>query len=104
MWATDGIDRYPPRNAGWQVWNQQRSDEVLTDVALGHRTVSRWSDRTQWIRFDVLAHEPMVDDDMRNRLRIELEPGRYVVPIAYLEIDDATKVVAIQLNADPGDS
>jgi hypothetical protein len=52
----------------------------------------------------VLAHEPMVDDDMRNRLRIELEPGRYVVPIAYLEIDDATKVVAIQLNADPGDS
>jgi site-specific DNA recombinase len=54
-----------PRYTGRQVWNKQRSDEVLldvTDVALGHRTVHRWNDRTQWIRSDELAHEPIIDD------------------------------------------
>jgi site-specific DNA recombinase len=41
-----------PRYTGRQVWNKQRTDEVLLDiddVALGHTPVMRWNHTTDWI-------------------------------------------------------
>jgi hypothetical protein len=59
-----------PRYTGRQVWNRQRSDEVLLDVkdvAMGHTTVQRWNAEPQWIKSDALAHAPLVDDDIFER-------------------------------------
>lgn len=55
-----------PRYTGRQVWNKQRTDEVLVDVqdvAMGHRSVQRWNRPDQWITSDALAHEPIIDDE-----------------------------------------
>ncbi|MFE9914806.1 recombinase family protein [Micromonospora sp. NPDC005553] len=41
-----------PRYTGRQVWNKQRTDEVLLDVddvALGHTGVMRWNPRDKWV-------------------------------------------------------
>jgi site-specific DNA recombinase len=54
-----------PRYTGRQVWNRQRKDEVLidvADVALGHMTKMRWNDAGQWIYSDQIAHQPIIDD------------------------------------------
>jgi site-specific DNA recombinase len=54
-----------PRYTGRQVWNRQRKDEVLidvADVALGHMTKMRWNDVGQWIYSDQIAHQPIIDD------------------------------------------
>ncbi len=53
-----------PRYTGRQVWNRQRTDEVLldvNDVALGHTAIMRWNDRDTWVISNDLAHEPLVD-------------------------------------------
>jgi hypothetical protein len=55
-----------PRYTGRQVWNRQRTDEVLLDVddvAMGHTNVMRWNSPANWIRSDDLAHEPLIDQD-----------------------------------------
>ena len=52
-----------PRYTGRQVWNKQRTDEVLLDVddvALGHVAVMRWNDRDQWLVSKDIVHEPLV--------------------------------------------
>jgi DNA invertase Pin-like site-specific DNA recombinase len=54
-----------PRYTSRQVWNKQRTDEVLLDVddvALGHTAVMRWNDRDRWIVSKTLVHEPLVND------------------------------------------
>jgi len=50
-----------PRCTGRQVWNRQRKDEVLldvADVALGHTTKMRWNEPGKWIWSERTAHEP----------------------------------------------
>ncbi|WP_051107042.1 recombinase family protein [Salinispora arenicola] len=54
-----------PRYTGRQVWNKQRTDEVLldvNDVALGHVAVMRWNGRDQWVVSKDLVHEPLIDE------------------------------------------
>ena len=53
-----------PRYTGRQVWNKQRTDEVLLDVddvALGHIAVMRWNNRDQWLVSKDIVHEPLID-------------------------------------------
>jgi DNA invertase Pin-like site-specific DNA recombinase len=41
-----------PRYTGRQIWNKQRTDEVLVDVddvALGHTAVMRWNRPERWV-------------------------------------------------------
>ncbi|SCL19970.1 Site-specific DNA recombinase [Micromonospora pallida] len=54
-----------PRYTGRQVWNKQRTDEVLLDVddvALGHTGVMRWNKRDKWITSKEIVHPPLIDD------------------------------------------
>ncbi|SCL24699.1 recombinase family protein [Micromonospora inyonensis] len=54
-----------PRYTGRQVWNKQRTDEVLLDVddvALGHTGVMRWNTRDKWIISKEVVHPPLIDD------------------------------------------
>jgi site-specific DNA recombinase len=53
-----------PRYTGHQVWNRQRTDEVLIDVenvALGHTAKMRWNAADQWVRSERIAHPPIID-------------------------------------------
>jgi site-specific DNA recombinase len=53
-----------PRYTGRQVWNRQRKDEVLidvADVALGHTTKMRWNEAGKWIWSEQTAHQPLID-------------------------------------------
>ncbi|MCZ7423790.1 recombinase family protein [Verrucosispora sp. WMMA2121] len=61
-----------PRYTGRQVWNKQRTDEVLVDVddvALGHMPVMRWNPRDKWITSQEVVHEPLVSDEVFNAAR-----------------------------------
>ena len=56
-----------PRYTGRQVWNKQRTDEVLLDVddvAQGHTAVMRWNPREAWITSKKTAHEALIDADV----------------------------------------
>ncbi|HET8659615.1 MAG TPA: recombinase family protein [Micromonosporaceae bacterium] len=58
-----------PRYTGRQVWNKQRTDEVLVnvdDVALGHQPVMRWNPPDRWIISHEVVHEPLVSDEAFN--------------------------------------
>jgi site-specific DNA recombinase len=64
-----------PRYTGRQVWNRQRTDEVLLDiddVARGHVAVMRWNDRSNWIRSKEIAHAPLIDDETFERAQVLL--------------------------------
>ena len=53
-----------PRYTGMQVWNRQRKDEVLldvADVALGFTTKQRWNEPGAWIWSEHPVHEPLID-------------------------------------------
>jgi site-specific DNA recombinase len=55
-----------PRYTGRQIWNKQRTDEVLLDVddvALGHTAVMRWNHPDRWVTSKNLAHEPLIDQE-----------------------------------------
>jgi site-specific DNA recombinase len=55
-----------PRYTGRQVWNRQRTDEVLidvNDVALGHTARMRWNDQDQWVWSDAIVHPPIIDEE-----------------------------------------
>jgi DNA invertase Pin-like site-specific DNA recombinase len=48
-----------PRYTGYQVWNRQRTDEVLLDVenvALGHTAKMRWNPADKWVFSEQPAH------------------------------------------------
>ncbi|MFI6244432.1 recombinase family protein [Micromonospora sp. NPDC050795] len=54
-----------PRYTGRQVWNKQRTDEVLLDVddvALGHTGVMRWNPRDKWVISKEITHLPTIDE------------------------------------------
>ncbi|MDH6464156.1 DNA invertase Pin-like site-specific DNA recombinase [Micromonospora sp. A200] len=54
-----------PRYTGRQVWNKQRTDEVLLDVddvAMGHTGVMRWNPRDKWVVSKDITHPPLIDD------------------------------------------
>jgi DNA invertase Pin-like site-specific DNA recombinase len=53
-----------PRYTGYQVWNRQRTDEVLLDVenvALGHTAKMRWNPEEKWVFSEKIAHPPIID-------------------------------------------
>ena len=55
-----------PRYTGYQVWNRQRTDEVLLDVenvALGHTAKQRWNPEHKWVRSDQPAHPQIINED-----------------------------------------
>jgi site-specific DNA recombinase len=52
-----------PRYTGYQVWNRQRTDEVLLDVenvALGRVAKMRWNPAEKWVFSEKVAHPPIV--------------------------------------------
>jgi hypothetical protein len=52
-----------PRYTGYQVWNRQRTDEVLLDVenvALGHQATMRWNPADKWLYSEQIAHPPII--------------------------------------------
>ncbi|PZG36673.1 recombinase family protein [Spongiactinospora gelatinilytica] len=67
-----------PRYTGYQVWNRQRTDEVLLDVddvALGHTAKMRWNDKDAWIWSERPVHEPLIDIETFHRAR-DIMAGR----------------------------
>lgn len=61
-----------PRYTGHQVWNKQRTDEVLldvNDVALGHTPIMRWNDRERWVISKQPAHEALIDQTDFDRVQ-----------------------------------
>jgi site-specific DNA recombinase len=61
-----------PRYTGREVWNKQRTDEVLVDVddvALGHMPVMRWNPRDKWIISREVVHKPLISDDVFDAAR-----------------------------------
>lgn len=76
-----------PRYTGRQVWNKQRTDEVLLDVddvALGHTAVMRWNPRAKWVTSKDAVHEALVCPEdfervqalMAHRARTATSPAR----------------------------
>ena len=52
-----------PRYTGRQVWNKQRTDEVLIDVedvALGHEAKHRWNSPEDWVWSTAVVHVPLI--------------------------------------------
>jgi site-specific DNA recombinase len=65
-----------PRNAGHQVWNKQRKDEVLIDVedvALGHTTRQRWNEAGKWVWSDKVVAPPIIDRDDFDQVQVMSE-------------------------------
>jgi site-specific DNA recombinase len=55
-----------PRYTGRQVWNRQRTDEVLldpADVSLGHTEKMRWNPADKWIWSAEAAHPEIIHQD-----------------------------------------
>jgi hypothetical protein len=55
-----------PRYTGRQVWNKQRTDEILLDVedvAMGHTSVMRWNPKQEWITSNDAVHPAIIDTD-----------------------------------------
>jgi site-specific DNA recombinase len=53
-----------PRYTGHQVWNRQRTDEILldvNDVALGNTTIVRWNPKQRWVVSTDVVHPPLID-------------------------------------------
>ncbi|WP_220091585.1 recombinase family protein [Actinoplanes lutulentus] len=55
-----------PRYTGFQVWNKQRSDDILLDVddvALGNTSIVRWNPKEKWVMSKTPSHEGLVSLD-----------------------------------------
>jgi site-specific DNA recombinase len=53
-----------PRYTGHQVWNRQRTDEVLldvNDVALGNTNIVRWNPNERWVVSSGIVHPSLID-------------------------------------------
>jgi site-specific DNA recombinase len=67
-----------PRYTGHQVWNKQRTDEVLLDVedvALGHIAKMRWNGKDKWIWSENIVHEPLIDMEIFEQVQ-QIMAGR----------------------------
>nr|WP_239171111.1 recombinase family protein [Actinoplanes campanulatus] len=65
-----------PRYTGRQVWNKQRTDEVLLDVddvALGHTTIMRWNPKEKWVISKDIVHTPLIDADTFDQVQQVLQ-------------------------------
>ena len=52
-----------PRYTGRQIWNKQRTDEVLIDVediSLGRENKHRWNNPADWVWSTTIAHTPLI--------------------------------------------
>ncbi|MBP2329546.1 DNA invertase Pin-like site-specific DNA recombinase [Kibdelosporangium banguiense] len=61
-----------PRYTGRQVWNKQRTDEVLLDVddvGLGHITKQRWNAPEAWVWSDKVVHELLIEVALFDRVQ-----------------------------------
>jgi site-specific DNA recombinase len=61
-----------PRYTGRQVWNKQRTDEVLLDVddvGLGHTAVMRHNRPDKWITSAAVVHDPLVSAEDFERVQ-----------------------------------
>jgi site-specific DNA recombinase len=61
-----------PCYTGHQVWNRQRTDEVLldvNDVALGNTIIMRWNPQQKWVISKEIVHPPLVDSDAFNQIQ-----------------------------------
>ncbi|WP_328468883.1 recombinase family protein [Actinoplanes sp. NBC_00393] len=61
-----------PRYTGHQVWNKQRTDDVLldvNDVALGHTAVMRWNGRERWVTSKEPVHEALIEPATFDRVQ-----------------------------------
>ena len=72
VWETSAIRAilHNPRYTGRQVWNKQRTDEVLIDVedvALGHEARHRWNDPSEWVWSKSVAHPPLIAVELYQR-------------------------------------
>jgi site-specific DNA recombinase len=70
-----------PRYTGRQVWNRQRKDEVLidvADVALGHMTKMRWNEAGKWIYSEQVVHPPIIDAETFEHAQQVIESRRCV--------------------------
>jgi site-specific DNA recombinase len=72
VWETSAIRAIlaNPRYTGRQVWNRQRTDEVLIDVedvSLGHENKHRWNDQTHWVWSAKIAHAPLIPTELFER-------------------------------------
>jgi hypothetical protein len=82
----------------WYAADSERAILAGLDAALA---AADWEDGPAWVvagpavLFDSAYAGPRIDQ--RNRLRIDLEPGRYHTGFAYVEVDDTTQVVAVRL-------
>lgn len=64
-----------PRYTGYQVWNRQRTDEVLLDVenvALGHTAKMRWNPADKWVFSEQQAHPKIIDKEDFERAQTTL--------------------------------
>jgi hypothetical protein len=56
-----------PRYTGYQVWNRQRTDEILLDVenvALGHTQKMRWNAGGKWLFSQKIAQPPIISKEV----------------------------------------
>ena len=72
VWETTAVRAIllNPRYTGRQVWNRQRTDEVLVDVddiALGHENRHRWNSPDEWVWSNTEAHTPLITVDQYER-------------------------------------
>jgi hypothetical protein len=64
-----------PRYTGRQVWNKQRTDEVLLDVedvALGHEAKQRWNSPQDWVWSAQVVHTPLISAEVFERVQRKL--------------------------------
>ncbi len=76
------VIRMNPRYTGRRVWNRQRKDEVLidvADVALGHTAKMRWNEDGKWIYSEQIAHPPLISDEIFQQVQRMLT-ARRVLP------------------------
>jgi site-specific DNA recombinase len=68
VWETTAVRAIllNPRYTGRQVWNKQRTDEVLIDVediSLGHENKHRWNNPTHWVWSTTVVHIPLISTE-----------------------------------------
>jgi hypothetical protein len=92
---------YLPDRRMFVAWSAADSESAILaglDAALAD---AEWEDGPTWdlteaaILFDSAYAGERIDP--RNRLRIDVQPGRYAVRHAYVVIDDRTQVVVVHL-------
>ncbi|HEX8344406.1 MAG TPA: recombinase family protein [Actinoplanes sp.] len=77
-WETTAVRAilHNPRYTGRQVWNKQRTDEVLIDVediALGHENKQRWNHPSDWVWSKTEAHTPIITAELYEQAQTKIK-------------------------------